>query len=293
MSRSKRSGSVSYFYPRPPRGGRLLTPKGGNRRAHFYPRPPRGGRHAGPDALLDLGDISIHALREEGDKTVDLLIVDDLDFYPRPPRGGRPESVDATVEAIKFLSTPSARRATPPGRRDTAGHWNFYPRPPRGGRHTVSISSSSSFLFLSTPSARRATKTDDRAAFQQMIFLSTPSARRATTYAEKARTAIDDFYPRPPRGGRLEHLQSNLEDSYISIHALREEGDSAAPPSEGRGIISIHALREEGDFVPIPISGIEEEFLSTPSARRATCAACASICRRGNFYPRPPRGGRR
>ena len=34
--------------------------------------------------------------------------------------------------------------------------------------------------------------------------------------------------------------------------------------------ISIHALREEGDFVPIPISGIEEEFLSTPSARRAT-----------------------
>ena len=34
------------------------------------------------------------------------------------------------------------------------------------------------------------------------------------------------------------------------------------------------------------------KFLSTPSARRATCAACASICRRGNFYPRPLRGGR-
>ena len=34
-----------------------------------------------------------------------------------------------------------------------------------------------------------------------------------------------NFYPRPPRGGRLElypHQQTALE---ISIHALREEGD--------------------------------------------------------------------
>ena len=36
----------SYFYPRPPRGGR---PKGASApRAifYFYPRPPRGGRHS-------------------------------------------------------------------------------------------------------------------------------------------------------------------------------------------------------------------------------------------------------
>ena len=56
--------------------------------------------------------------------------------------------------------------------------------------------------FLSTPSARRATVAEER-VLHKSRFLSTPSARRAT--AEKN----DDRHP-----GR------------ISIHALREEGDS-------------------------------------------------------------------
>ena len=34
------------------------------------------------------------------------------DFYPRPPRGGRPSTITAMRTAVKFLSTPSARRAT-------------------------------------------------------------------------------------------------------------------------------------------------------------------------------------
>ena len=34
-----------------------------------------------------------------------------------------------------------------------------------------------------------------------------------------------DFYPRPPRGGRLEHIISPYRQGHISIHALREEGD--------------------------------------------------------------------
>ena|GEM_PF-1625504 len=57
----------------------------------------------------------------------------------------------------------------------------------------------------------------------------------------------------------------------ISIHALREEGDSTAPASIFDGSISIHALREEGDdkrFLRVVYSILE--FLSTPSARRAT-----------------------
>ena len=56
--------------------------------------------------------------------------------------------------------------------------------------------------------------------------------------------------------------------------------------------ISIHALCEEGDFVPIPISGIEEEFLSTPSARRATREPQPRKYLQSYFYPRPLRGGR-
>ena len=35
-----------------------------------------------------------------------------------------------------------------------------------------------------------------------------------------------------------------------------------------------------------------KEFLSTPSARRATCRSDRGVVHRSNFYPRPPRGGR-
>ena len=38
-------------------------------------------------------------------------------------------------------------------------------------------------------------------------------------------TACNDFYPRPPRGGRLEVSGALCKFRYISIHALREEGD--------------------------------------------------------------------
>ena len=37
--------------------------------------------------------------------------------------------------------------------------------------------------------------------------------------------AHGDFYPRPPRGGRLLKQKSEQDNMEISIHALREEGD--------------------------------------------------------------------
>ena len=80
-----------HFYPRPPRGGRrnvkssssrrstfLSTPSARRatrvlflprlRRHYFYPRPPRGGRRLAHPFRLFRHEISIHALREEGDK---------------------------------------------------------------------------------------------------------------------------------------------------------------------------------------------------------------------------------
>ena len=80
------------------------------------------------------------------------------------------------------------------------------------------------------------------------VFLSTPSARRATSKLFHSLTRHDDFYPRPPRGGRPAGRTYGQQVLFISIHALREEGD----------------LRKTVDR-PEP-SG----FLSTPSARRAT-----------------------
>ena len=101
---------------------------------------------------------------------------------------------------------------------------------------------------------------------------------------------------------------------YISIHALREEGDLPANSTERTVVISIHALREEGDggfpagssshrnFYPRPPRGGRPEtpewtlppwtFLSTPSARRATTSTGSTSHTLAYFYPRPPRGGR-
>ena len=56
--------------------------------------------------------ISIHALREEGDSISRPTTTSALNFYPRPPRGGRRVAKNQKYITQKFLSTPSARRAT-------------------------------------------------------------------------------------------------------------------------------------------------------------------------------------
>ena len=144
------------FYPRPPRGGRRDLCTGQRTGRNFYPRPPRGGRHKLPKLSSDWIKISIHALREEGDNTAAFSMTTMSHFYPRPPRGGRPSVVAALDTLEKFLSTPSARRATDfhesqifvieisihalreEGDGSTAAtgitRRYFYPRPPRGGR---------------------------------------------------------------------------------------------------------------------------------------------------------------
>ena len=104
------------------------------------------------------------------------------------------------------------------------------------------------YKFLSTPSARRATAEAAALRPRPPEFLSTPSARRATRHYARNGGRTENFYPRPPRGGRLksitqwdwtrrflstpsarratEVLVENYSLRYISIHALREEGDA-------------------------------------------------------------------
>ena len=85
---------------------------------------------------MSAAEISIHALREEGD----------------------PNGLVAFATGYTFLSTPSARRATLQCLVTWSSHRYFYPRPPRGGRRCRVIWVQSLLEFLSTPSARRATR---------------------------------------------------------------------------------------------------------------------------------------
>ena len=202
-----------------------------------------GGQHRGI-----LRGISIHALREEGD--------------PRKWRSVTP--------CRKFLSTPSARRATLPPRCRCSPAGNFYPRPPRGGRQ-IAVYVVPMEIDISIH------------ALREEGDLCTPCRR----YAGRA-ISIHALREEGDLCGVL-----GFHGLGISIHALREEGDGAAPhgkqsgrnfyprpPRGGRLLIvgdvniqfpiSIHALREEGD-----------------AARRVSSLAVY------DFYPRPPRGGRR
>ena len=198
-----------------------------------------------------------------------------------------------SVVGKKFLSTPSARRATRP----------------------VAAVVRECGKFLSTPSARRATVDNLAKIGLDSLFLSTPSARRATIPVFEGKAGLNNFYPRPPRGGRHDMMALCEKSSDISIHALREEGDVMvmvaiclpsvvlSTPSARRATprlvrqrplsaISIHALREEGDKQGnTPLLSLKP-FLSTPSARRATSSKVTLAVIHVDFYPRPPRGGR-
>ena len=255
------------FYPRPPRGGRRVSGLVGASPTYFYPRPPRGGRQLArrlqgvqqgflstPSARRATGDvdrveatidISIHALREEGDDLPCSRYLEIQDFYPRPPRGGR---LEGAVHGIKTK--------------------DFYPRPPRGGRRVSGLVGASPTYFYPRP-PRGGRQLARRLQGVQQGFLSTPSARRATGDVDRVEATID-----------------------ISIHALREEGDD----------LPCSRYLEIQDFYPRPPRGgrlcnnvqcfNRFQFLSTPSARRATRPRFLIITTHRYFYPRPPRGGR-
>ena len=152
---------------------------------------------------------------------------------------------------LRFLSTPSARRATCivlgwlwqhnisihalreegdlPHINNIHVGINFYPRPPRGGRP---------------------------------VFL----RQRGLDKGISIHALREE--------GDLIGLPQQTTGTPISIHALREEGDvHVGSASAGYGAISIHALREEGDDAATLTLRARVAFLSTPSARRATAKA--------------------
>ena len=161
-----------------------------------------------------LEEISIHALREEGDPNLQHFSIGLFEFLSTPSArratawGGKTiKSYKISIHALReegdfrslrpsllaglFLSTPSARRATASGSCARASRSNFYPRPPRGGRRLVHL---------------------------------------------EGVVGPEDFYPRPPRGGRPLYAACARRAKRISIHALREEGDpmrfSVSTPQE-------------------------------------------------------------
>ena len=168
-----------------------------------------------------------------------------------------------------FLSTPSARRATFWVPFHLFHLFYFYPRPPRGGRPIIYQRHQRYILFLSTPSARRATS--QALSWRNLEHISIHALREEGDWDdEKLAQELDDFYPRPPRGGRP-RVDWDLCVPKINFYPR--------PPRGGRPAKGQLLEKQITNFYPRPPRGgrpLHSISLSVPSY----------------FYPRPPRGGR-
>ena len=168
---------------------------------YFNPRPPRGGRRVSSGSGNSASD-----------------------FNPRPPRGGRQQFPISTRAFEVFQSTPSARRAT------DAGHHGR-----QGARISIHALREEGDT-CSQPSG-----------VTRSVFQSTPSARRATAPAAPTPSCTTNFNPRPPRGGRrLQQEQGRASSTFQSTPSARR-ATSLSKDALDYIKISIHALREEGD----------------------------------------------
>ncbi len=216
---------------------------------YFYPRPPGGGRR--------------RARRWQSATTAN--------FYPRPPGGGRQQGY---------------RR-----RQQRAAH--FYPRPPGGGRRKTPARPRG-LRRISIHALRvEGDKPSIAGGFVLYYFYPRPPGGGRPRLPPGEGGQLIYFYPRPPGGGR--HKAQNSVKSHEHFYPRPPGGGR---PRRGRGEreqtrISIHALRVEGDAQMFPVCFIEDRFLSTPSGWRATSKRTPAGRRTKNFYPRPPGGGRR
>ena len=131
-------------------------------------------------------------------------------FYPRPPRGGRPKSCSRgfwsggiSIHALREEGDESVRSFLDE-------NINFYPRPPRGGRHghhpagiqpaNISIHAlrEEGDLALLDPVLEHPISIHALREEGDLVFLH--------VHADG-----ENFYPRPPRGGRPSSSSMSLE----------------------------------------------------------------------------------
>ena len=162
--------------------------------------------------------------------------------------------------------------------------------------------------FQSTPSARRATHSERHGTGLQAISIHALREEGDPPNLPRSVPA-QHFNPRPPRGGRPAIAAAcKTTDEFQSTPSARRATRTHTTKAKRR-YISIHALREEGDhehlsgrlcnqnFNPRPPRGGRQSsekkqrqrvrFQSTPSARRATIGFLYAFLRRFRFQSTP------
>ena len=258
----------SYFYPRPPRGGRPLSTGCALVGKLFLSTPSARRATAARDKLRPAFPISIHALREEGDQRNLCTRKRSRYFYPRPPRGGRPArreplkgaaniSIHALREEGDLNELPDgnkeeisihALREEGDGRASSLPTLvvNFYPRPPRGGRLRFGLCAALP-VHISIHALREEGDRRVVPLFGLTLYFYPRPPRGGRPPSQDRRGTTQNFYPRPPRGGRLGcRWALSRASRFLSTPSARR-ATRRRPRQRPVGRISIHALREEGD----------------------------------------------
>ena len=131
-----------------------------------------------------------------------------------------------TCSGIRFLPTPSARRAT-----------------------VVENECILAPVLISTHALREEGDSSSDRCFAIKLISTHALREEGDENYSVVKVPTEHFYPRPPRGGRRVLLAHQLVHVLISTHALREEGDAADQGLFQPRKISTHALREEGDLI--------------------------------------------
>ena len=214
LSTSPAWGTTAFLLPHidvyaflstsPAWGTTRTTPRASNTCRTFYPRPPRGGRH------LDVGQrhkcmgLSIHVPRVGDDPAkMDAIAGRMKTFYPRPPRGGRPAFLLPHIDVYAFLSTSPAWGTTPIAFAIISTHACFLSTSPAWG----TTSSRQGRILCSSLSIHVPRVGDDQAgrdswSVPSLLSIHVPRVGDDTNVFAKS-ACMTDFYPRPPRGGRL------------------------------------------------------------------------------------------
>ena len=193
----------SDFYPRPPGGGRRyeLIAKY-DMQIEFLSTPSGWRATAYSNTVQVLWEISIHALRVEGDRIMSpSLMRSTISIHALRVEGDGRNSYCYFIAKV-FLSTPSGWRATNGVR-------------PQLHRIKISIHA---LRVEGDPLKYRTPPKHPRISIHALRV----EGDRASHASVATRS---NFYPRPPGGGRRLLPCVTLPECYISIHALRVEGD--------------------------------------------------------------------
>ena len=195
-------------------------------RPYFNPRPPRGGRRTKVTGYNVFTTISIHAPREGGDRLQCFFrLLAGISIHA-PREGGDVQCIQPLSALLKISI-----------------------HAPREGGDLLQRLSARNCQIISIHAPREGGDTvQNRLSYGTERFQSTPPARGATPALPVTGALEFYFNPRPPRGGRL----------HIVASQVKEELFQSTPPARGATTIyyayavvagiSIHAPREGGDF---------------------------------------------